>query len=39
MAIDCGGSGFVWWCVRETKSGIEQAERMRKEKERRIRVK
>ena len=41
-----GGSGFVWWCMGETKSRIEQVkrmreevERMRKEKEKGVRVK
>ena len=41
-----GGSGFVWWCMRETKSRIEQvkrkreeAERIKKEKEKGVRVK
>lgn len=29
-----GGSDFVWCCVRDMKSGIEQAKRMRKESER-----
>ena len=41
-----GGSGFVWWCMRETKGRIEQvkrkreeAERIKKEKEKGVRVK